>query len=348
VKGKGHEPAEADPVDRLHAVPPGRTGPAPVGMARPSWTRTFAEELLAVGTRRPDVVALTAAMLEPTGLAPFAAAFPGRTVDVGIAEQHAVTTAAGLAMGGLHPVVAVYATFLNRAFDQVLLDVGLHRLPVTFVLDRAGVTGADGPSHNGMWDLSVLGAVPGMRIAAPRDAARLRELLSEAIDEVAGPTALRFPKGSTGADLPALARIGGGDVLSADRHAEALLVAVGPLAEAAVGAAGLLRADGIPVTVVDPRWVLPVDPALVDAARAHRLVVTVEDNGVAGGFGDAVARALRGAQVPVELLTLGLPQDFLDVGVREHILAAHGLDAAGIADAVRTRLRPRNLVRALG
>ena len=341
-KGRGHLPAESDELDRQHAVAPPRTGPQ-----RPSWTSVLAAELVEVGGRRPDVVALTAAMLEPTGLAPFARAFPDRVVDVGIAEQHAVTSAAGMAMGGLHPVVALYATFLNRAFDQVLLDVALHRLPVTFVLDRAGVTGSDGPSHNGMWDLSVLGVVPGMRVAAPRDAARLRELLGEAVAEDGGPTALRFPKGSPGRDLPAVGRLGGADVLAADRAADVLLLAVGPLAEPALRTAELLRAGGVAATVVDPRWVLPVDPALVAAASGHRLVVTLEDNGAAGGFGDAVGRALRAAGVRTELLTLGLRQEFLEVGARDRLLAEQGLSAEAVAEAVLARLDPPSRVRAL-
>jgi 1-deoxy-D-xylulose-5-phosphate synthase len=342
TKGRGFEPAETDPHDRLHAVSPPRTGPA-----RPSWTSHAGDELVRIGERRADVVALTAAMLEPTGLAPFAAAFPDRVVDVGIAEQHAVTSAAGLALGGLHPVVAVYATFLNRAFDQVLLDVGLHRLPVTLVLDRAGVTGSDGPSHNGMWDLSVLGIVPGMRVAAPRDATRLRELLREAVDDDRGPTAVRFPKGSPCADLPAVGRIGGADVLVDGGRAGVLLLALGPLAAAAVEAAERLRGAGIAATVVDPRWVLPVERALAAHAAGHRLVVTVEDNGLVGGFGDAMGRALQEAGGAVELLTLGLPQEYLEGGEREQLLAEHGLDAAGITAAVLARLRPQRPVRAL-
>jgi 1-deoxy-D-xylulose-5-phosphate synthase len=333
TKGRGYAPAETDPHDRLHAVPPPRSGPG-----RPGWTAHAGDELVRIGSRRPDVVALTAAMLEPTGLAPFAAAFPDRVVDVGIAEQHAVTCAAGLALGGLHPVVAVYSTFLNRAFDQVLLDVGLHRLPVTFLLDRAGITGADGPSHHGMWDLSVLGIVPGMRVAAPRDATRLRELLGEAVDDDSGPTAVRFPKGSPCADLPPVGRIGGGDVLTDGGPADVLVLAVGPLASSAVTAAASLQAAGVGVTVVDPRWVLPVDPALVAAAAGFRLVVTVEDNGLAGGFGDAVGRALRAAGTDADLLTLGLRQEYVQVGEREQLLAEQGLDAAGIAGAVLGRL----------
>jgi 1-deoxy-D-xylulose-5-phosphate synthase len=341
-KGRGHLAAETHELDRQHAVAAPRTGPQ-----RPSWTSVLAAELVEVGGRRPDVVALTAAMLEPTGLAPFARAFPDRVVDVGIAEQHAVTAAAGLAMGGLHPVVALYATFLNRAFDQVLLDVALHRLPVTFVLDRAGVTGSDGPSHNGMWDLSVLGVVPGMRVAAPRDATRLRELLGEAVAEDGGPTAVRFPKGSPGRDLPAVGRLGGGDVLAMDRAADVLLLAVGPFAETALDAAARLRDAGIGATVIDPRWVLPVEPALVAAAGQHRLVVTLEDNGVAGGFGDAVGRALRDAGSRTELVTLGLRQDFLDMGERDALLAGQGLTAAAVAETVLARLTPPTRVRAL-
>jgi 1-deoxy-D-xylulose-5-phosphate synthase len=284
------------------------------------------------------VVAVTAAMLLPTGLGGFAGAFPDRVYDVGIAEAHAMTSAAGLAMGGLHPVVCVYATFLNRAFDQLLMDVALHRMPVTLVLDRAGVTGTDGPSHNGMWDLSLLGMVPGMRVAAPRDGQRLRALLREAVDHAGGPSAIRFPKADVSGEVPALGRLGAADLLRADPDADVLIVAVGALAGAALDAADELAAAGIRVTVADPRWLLPVDPALVLAAGQHRLVVTVEDNGVHGGFGDAYARAARVAGVPVELLTLGLAQDFLEHGERRAMLAGQGLDGPGIAAAVRARV----------
>jgi 1-deoxy-D-xylulose-5-phosphate synthase len=328
-KGRGHPPAETDEVDCQHAVNP--AGPAATGE---TWTGAFGEELVALGADRPDVVALTAAMLHPTGLHPFSLKYPERVFDVGIAEQHALTCAAGLAMGGLHPVVCVYATFLNRALDQVLMDVALHRLPVTLVLDRAGITGSDGASHHGMWDLSLLGAVPGMRVAAPRDAERLRDLLREAVRHP-GPTALRFPKGEAPPDLPALGRLGHADVLARGPADRVLLVAVGPLAGAAVAAARDLAGDGIGVTVVDPRWALPADPALVAAAARYRLVVTVEDGGVAGGVGDAFGRALRQAGTRVELRTLGLPQRFVPHGGRGALLAAHGLDAAGIAAAIR-------------
>jgi len=335
-KGQGHPPAENDPTDCMHAISPmPASGKKPAG---PSWTQVLADELVAVGRERPDVVALTAAMLHPTGLHSFAYHFPDRVFDVGIAEQHAVTSAAGLAMGGLHPVVCIYATFLNRAFDQVLMDVALHRLPVTFVLDRAGVTGSDGPSHNGMWDLSVLGVVPGMRVAAPRDGDRLRALLREAVAHADGPTAIRFPKAEVSGQIPAVGQLGSADVLRTHSDAEVLILPTGPLAEVALAAAEELERSGSPATVVDPRWVLPVDPALVTAAGRYRLVVTVEDNGVNGGFGDAFARAARAAGVRVDIRTLGLPQDFLPHGSRGGLLAEQGLDGMGIVAAVKEAL----------
>src|SRR4051794_24577057 len=332
-KGRGYPPAENDEADNFHGVSviDPHTG-IPVGVAPPSWTQVFAEEMLAIGHERDDVVAVTAAMLRPVGLHPFATTFPDRVFDVGIAEQHAVTSAAGMATGGLHPVVCVYATFLNRAFDQVLMDVALHRLPVTFVLDRAGVTGEDGPSHNGMWDLSLLGIVPGMRVAAPRDATRLRQLLREAVEHDTGPTALRFPKASVAdEDIDALDRIGGMDVLRRDEGADVLIVAVGALAPLALDVADRVSAQGLPVTVVDPRWVLPVDDSLPALAAAHSLVVVIEDNGRAGGIGDAVARALRARRVDVEVATYGLPQEFLPTGKRAAVLSDAGLSAQDLA-----------------
>ncbi len=341
-KGAGHRPAEEHELDRMHTVSPA-TGPV-AAPARPSWTEVVGAELQLLAARNNRVVAVTAAMLEPTGLLPLAGWAPGRVHDVGIAEQHAVTSAAGLAMGGLHPVVAVYATFLNRAFDQVLMDVALHRLPVTFVLDRAGVTGPDGPSHHGMWDLSLLGSVPGMRVAAPRDARTARALLADAVADDDGPTAVRFPRGRVAADLPALDRLGTADLLHRPAAAgQVLLVAVGALAGPAVAAAEQLTALGVPTTVADPGWLLPVDPALAEAAGRYRLVVTVEDNGLAGGYGDAFCRAARDARVRAEIISLGLPQRFLAHGERADLLAAAGLDCAGIVRRVRTELdeRPR-------
>lgn len=334
-KGRGFPPAENNDEDCLHG--PGPFDPvtgASTAPASRSWTAVFADELTALGTERPDLVAITAAMLYPTGLATFAARFPERTYDVGIAEQHAVTSAAGLALGGLHPVVAIYSTFLNRAFDQVLMDVALHRLPVTIVLDRAGVTGDDGASHNGMWDLSVLQVVPGLRIAAPRDEIRLRQLLREAVAVTDGPTVLRFPKGAVTGNVDHVGRLGDMDVLMSASEHDVLLVGVGPMAGICVDTARRLAAQGIGATVVDPRWVKPLDPALVSAAAQHRLVAVVEDNGLVGGAGDAVGRLLREHRVRTPLQTFGIPQRFLDHGKRPQILADAGLTAQDLAHAV--------------
>ncbi|WP_199431725.1 1-deoxy-D-xylulose-5-phosphate synthase [Qaidamihabitans albus] len=333
-KGHGYPPAVNHEADQMHQTDPidPATGLPPVKGT--SWTSVFGEELARIGDERDDVVAITAAMLRSTGLHKFAEAHPERWFDVGIAEQHAVTSAAGLAMGGMHPVVAVYSTFLNRAFDQALMDVALHRQPVTFVLDRAGITGPDGPSHHGMWDLSLLGMVPGMRVAAPRDAETLREELREAVAVSDGPTALRFSKGSVVESVPALERTGPVDVLRRDQDADVLLVAVGAFAPLGLAAAGRLADQGIGVTVVDPRWVVPVPGELVALARTHRLVVTVEDSGRHGGFGSALAAALRDADCDVPLRDLAVPQRFLAHGTRNEVLAGVGLTAQDVARKV--------------
>ncbi|MFL6240099.1 MAG: 1-deoxy-D-xylulose-5-phosphate synthase [Actinomycetes bacterium] len=334
-KGFGYAPAEDDEADNLHG--PGAFDPVTgqvLASADRKWTHVFADEMVAIGRERRDVVAITAAMLEPVGLGAFAAAYPDRVFDVGIAEQHAVTSAAGLAMGGLHPVVCVYATFLNRAFDQVLLDVALHKLPVTFVLDRAGVTGEDGPSHNGMWDLSLLQVVPGLRIAAPRDTATLRAALREAIGTNDGPTVVRFPKASIGPDVPAIGTVGGMDVLVRGGDDDVLIVSVGALATTAVDLAARLSDQGIGATVVDPRWVKPVDAALPALAARHRLVVTIEDNGRVGGVGETTAAALRDAGVPTPVKVFGLPQEFLDHASRSEVLTDVGLSAQVLAHEV--------------
>ncbi len=343
-KGFGYGPAVENEDDCLHQVPGAPRIAAVPGAPTKTWSQVFGDELLEIGRRRPDVVAITAAMLHPTGLAAFARAFPDRVYDVGIAEQHAVTSAAGLAMGGLHPVVAIYATFLNRAFDQVLMDVALHKLPVTLVLDRAGVTGPDGASHNGMWDGSILQVVPGLRIAAPRDAARVTELLDEAVAVADGPTVVRFPKGTVGGEVEAVARLGGMDVLrepGPDAGADVLLLGAGPMALMCLAVAERLADHGIGVTVADPRWIKPVDEAVVGAARRHRLVAVVEDNGRVGGFGDAVSRLLRDHDVDVPVKTFGLPQQFLTHGDRSEVLAAVGLTpqhlARQITEAVARR-----------
>ncbi|WP_182046763.1 1-deoxy-D-xylulose-5-phosphate synthase [Curtobacterium sp. ME26] len=336
-KGHGFEPALRDQADQFHAVGhiDPETGESLDVSAGPSWTSVFASSLADLGAADPRIVAITAAMLRPTGLHRFQERFPSRVIDVGIAEQHAVTSAAGLAYGGLHPVVALYATFLNRAFDQVLMDVALHRAGVTFVLDRAGITGPDGPSHHGMWDLALLQVVPGIRIAAPRDAPTLREELGEAVAVDDAPTVLRWSKGSVGPDVPALRRLHDGvDVLrdpAEGQEPDVLFVAVGSMVQVALEAATLLEAQGIGVTVVDPRWVVPIPASLIDLSREHRLVITVEDGVRVGGVGTRLRQDLRAAGVDTGVNELGLPDEFIDHASRSEILADVGLTAQAIA-----------------
>ena len=333
-KGFGYDAAERHEADQFHSP-----GPFDVatGVEKPKgqiWTDIFADEMVTLGGERRDLVAITAAMLHPVGLHLFAAKYPERTFDVGIAEQHAATSAAGLALGGLHPVVAIYATFLNRAFDQVLMDVALHKCGVTFVLDRAGVTGDDGASHNGMWDMSVLQVVPGLRLAAPRDGARLRELLREAVQVDDAPTVVRFPKGPPIADIEAVDRAGSCDVLVRKGAKDVLIVGVGSMASTSVDVAERLVAQGIGVTVVDPRWVKPFDPAIVDLARAHRLVVSVEDNGKVGGCGSVLLQTLNEARVETPMRLHGIPQQFLGHAKRAAILEQIGLTAQSLARSI--------------
>jgi 1-deoxy-D-xylulose-5-phosphate synthase len=336
-KGRGYQPALADEADRFHAV--GKIHPdtgLPISSSGADWTGVFADEMVELGREREDIVAITAAMLQPVGLDKFAKAFPDRVYDVGIAEQHGAVSAAGLATGGLHPVFAVYATFLNRAFDQVLMDVALHKCGVTFVLDRAGVTGTDGASHNGMWDMSILQVVPGLRIAAPRDADQVRAQLREAVEVDDAPTVVRYSKGAVGPAVEAVGRVGGMDVLreAGTDTPDVLLVSVGALAPMCLEIAGLLDQQGISTTVVDPRWVKPVDEAMAPLAERHRVVVTVEDNGRVGGVGCAVAQALRDAGVDVPLRDFGIPPRFLDHASRKEVLAEIGLTAPDIARQV--------------
>ena len=356
-KGQGYAPAESDDAEQMHSPPAFDpiTG-KPKAATSNTWTHAFGREMVVAGAERLDVVAITAAMCGPTGLTPFATAFPDRVFDVGIAEQHALTSAAGLAMGGMHPVVAVYATFLNRAFDQLLMDCALHRLGVTVVLDRAGVTGEDGPSHHGMWDMSLAAIVPGLRMAAPRDAVTLAEELAEALQVDNGPTVLRFPKGAAPAAVQAIRRFHlttnvpqavsgrdgapgrvphGVDILAeppAGEDRDVLLVAVGAFGGLAVEAAGLLAAQGIGVTVVDPRWALPVPPEIGALAADHRLVVTVEDGGRSGGVGAAITDVLAGSGLPVQVLAL--PQRFLEPAPRAELLGDLGLTARAVARGI--------------
>ncbi|KJQ54696.1 1-deoxy-D-xylulose-5-phosphate synthase [Microbacterium sp. SA39] len=335
-KGRGFQPARDDEADQFHAV--GRIDPLTgeeLSSGGRGWTDVFSDALVAVGERRSDVIAMTAAMLRPTGLAPFAERFPDRVYDVGIAEQHAVASAAGLAFGGLHPVVALYATFMGRAFDQVLMDVALHRAGVTFVLDRAGVTGPDGPSHHGMWDLAMLQIVPHIRIAAPRDGARLTEALDEAVEVDDAPTVIRFPKGALADDLPAIERLDDGvDVLARGESEDVLIVAIGPFAALAMDVADRLRAQGIGATVIDPRWAIPVQPSVVSLAAQHRLVITLEDGIRVGGIGTRVRQVLREAGIDTAVDELGLPDEFIDHASRDEILADAGLTASKIAQDI--------------
>jgi len=332
TKGFGYPPAETDQTDAWHSTgifdPDSGASVRKTGLA---WTDAFADELVRIGAERPEIVAITAAMLHPTGLAPFAERFPERTFDVGIAEQHALTSAAGLGMAGLHPVVAVYSTFLNRAFDQLLMDVALHRQPVTLVLDRAGVTGDDGASHNGMWDMSILSVVPGLQLAAPRDETTLREALREAVAISDGPSVLRFPKGVLPPEIPALERRGRVDILRRGGRPDVLLVAVGSMVPMCLAVAERAADHGIEVTVVDPRWVLPVAPELVALAASSRLVVTVEDGGRAGGVGTTLTQALQDRDCDVPVRALGLPQTFFEHGSRGQVLADAGLTEQDVA-----------------
>jgi 1-deoxy-D-xylulose-5-phosphate synthase len=334
-KGRGYAPAEKDEADRFHGV--GIIDPdtgRPLNAGGPSWTGAFADEMVRIGHERPDVVAITAAMLGPTGLDRFGEAFPERTYDVGIAEQHAATSAAGMAYGGLHPVVALYATFLNRAFDQVLMDCALHRAGVTFVLDRAGITGDDGASHNGMWDMAMLEVVPGLRIAAPRDEATLRTELREAVEVSDAPTVVRFPKGALGPTIPALRTGDGYDVIAESGRPEVLIVSVGAFAPLCIDVAERLKAQGIGVLVVDPRWVKPLPASLAELATTARLVVVIEDGIRTSGIGSATSQLLRDCDIEVPVRNFGVPERFLEHGKRAEVLAECGLTAQDISRAV--------------
>ena len=333
-KGKGYDPAVSDEADQFHAV--GQidpdTGVSIESSGKMSWTSVFADELVSIADKNKSVVGITAAMLIPVGMHKFAAKYPDRVFDVGIAEQHAVTSSAGMAFGGLHPVVAVYATFMNRAFDQVLMDVALHKAGVTFVLDRAGVTGPDGASHHGMWDLAMLQIVPGIRIASPRDETRLREQLTEAVAIADAPTVIRFSKGTVANELPAIRRLEDGvDVLYESSAKDVLILTVGAMAETGIQVAKMLSDQGIGSTVVDPRWVIPVPKSIVKMAADHRLVVTIEDGIRVGGIGTRVRQDLRAAQIDTALSEIGLPDEFLEHASRNEILERVGLTAQSIS-----------------
>ena len=341
-KGRGYEPARQDEADQFHAV--GVINPEtglPFAEGGRIWTDEFSDEMCEIGAERPDVVALTAAMLIPVGLDKFAARFPDRVFDVGIAEQHALTMAAGLAFGGLHPVVAVYATFLNRAFDQLLMDAALHKAGVTVVLDRAGVTGTDGASHNGMWDMTISAVVPGLRLAAPRDGVQVRRQLREAVEVSDGPTVLRFPKGDVADPIARVRQLGSLDVLqeTGQGAVDLLIVGVGAMAATSVSVAEKLEAQGVSVRVVDPRWVLPVSPDLVHAAGDATAMAVIEDNLVSGGIGSSVTLAMRQAGLRAPVHCYGIPKEFLRHASRGQVLDQIGLTPDAIATSLGRELR---------
>ena len=334
-KGRGHQPAVADEAEKFHAV--GIVDPAtgaPLAKSVTSWTKVFSEELLALGRERSDIVAITAAMLGPTGLDKFEKEFPERTIDVGIAEQHAVTSAAGMAFAGLHPVVAVYSTFLNRAFDQLLLDVALHKAGVTFVLDRAGITGDDGPSHNGIWDLALTGIVPTLHVGAPRDETRLREILREAVAISNAPSLLRFPKGAVQSDIPAFERRDGIDVLYRGESADVLLVSIGAMAAIAVEAASMAYREGVGVTVIDPRWVKPLPTSLVTMAQRYKSVVVLEDGIKHGGIASSISEMFREAGLATPIHSIGVPLEFIEHSKRAEIMSDLGITAQNISRSI--------------
>lgn len=343
-KGHGFAPAVNEPQDQMHST--GAIDPVtgvPKGKSQPGWTAVFSEELIAAAEKRDDIVAITAAMAGPTGLMPFAEKFPDRFFDVGIAEQHAMASASGLALGGLHPVVAIYSTFLNRAFDQLLMDIALLKQPVTIVLDRAGVTGSDGASHNGVWDMSLTTIIPGIHVAAPRDGQRLRELFQESLDIDSGPSVVRFPKGNLLEDMDAVATTDDGvDILyesseegSAEESAKkVLIISIGAMAARSLGAADILEEQGMSVTVVDPRWLCPVAPSLIEMADAHDIVVVAEDGMMRAGVGSLFDEAFSAAEVDTPLRRVAFPSIFPKHGSRGEVLEEVGMDAEGIAATV--------------
>ena len=334
-KGRGYTPAIEDMAEKFHAV--GIVDPVtgkPLKASAPSWTNTFSEEITAIGRENSKVVAITAAMLGPTGLDKFAQSFPERTIDVGIAEQHAVTSAAGLAYAGMHPVIAIYSTFLNRAFDQLLLDVALHKAGVTFVLDRAGITGDDGPSHHGIWDLALTGIVPNMHVGAPRDGARLKEILRECVAIENAPSMVRFPKGAVPADIPAVQRVDGIDILHRGLTPQVLVISVGSMAGMALEVAQLAKAQSIEITVIDPLWVKPISPAVIALCANYSTVVVMEDGIKHAGIASTISEALRNSDTNCSLHSIGVPLEFIEHSKRAEILEDLEITPAAIVQQI--------------
>ena len=334
-KGRGYKPALDDMAEKFHAV--GIVDPVtgkPLKASAPSWTNVFSEEITQIGRENPKVVAITAAMLGPTGLDKFAQSFPDRTIDVGIAEQHAVTSAAGLAYAGVHPVIAIYSTFLNRAFDQLLLDVALHNAGVTFVLDRAGITGDDGPSHHGIWDLALTGIVPHMHVGAPRDGARVKELLRQCIAIDNAPSMIRFPKGAIPADIPALERVDGIDILHRGDTNQVLVISIGSMAAMALEVAQLAHKESIEVTVIDPLWVKPISSNLTALCAKYSTVVVMEDGIKHAGIASTISESLREAGSPCVVHSIGVPLEFIEHSKRNEILEDLKITPAAIVQQI--------------
>jgi 1-deoxy-D-xylulose-5-phosphate synthase len=334
-KGRGYTPAIEDMAEKFHAV--GIVDPVtgkPLKASAPSWTNVFSEEITQIGRENSKIVAITAAMLGPTGLDKFSQSFPERTIDVGIAEQHAVTSAAGLSYAGMHPVIAIYSTFLNRAFDQLLLDVALHNAGVTFVLDRSGITGDDGPSHHGIWDLALTGIVPNMHVGAPRDGARLKEILRQSVAIQNAPSMIRFPKGAVPADIPALERISGTDILHRGENKQVLLISVGSMASMAMEVAGLAKKQSIEITVIDPLWVKPISPDVIAMCGQYGTVIVMEDGIKHAGIASTISEALREAGSNCVLHSIGVPLEFIEHSKRNEILEDLAITPAEIVQQI--------------
>jgi len=334
-KGRGYSPAIEDMAEKFHAV--GIVDPLtgkPLKASAPSWTNVFSEEIVQLGQENNKIVAITAAMLGPTGLDKFAAKFPARTIDVGIAEQHAVTSAAGMAFAGMHPVIAIYSTFLNRAFDQLLLDVALHNAGVTFVLDRAGITGDDGPSHHGIWDLALTGIVPKMHVGAPRDGARLKEILRGCLAVTNAPSMVRFPKGAIPEDISAIERVDGIDVLYRGASNQLLIISVGSMAGMAIEIAELASLKSLDITVVDPLWVKPISPALLALCSNFKTVLVMEDGIKHAGIASSISEALREQQIECTLHSIGIPLEFIEHSKRAEILEDLDITPAAIVQQI--------------
>jgi 1-deoxy-D-xylulose-5-phosphate synthase len=334
-KGRGYKPALDDEAEKFHAV--GIVDPVtgkPLKASATSWTNVFSEEITQIGQENSKVVAITAAMLGPTGLDKFAQNFPDRTIDVGIAEQHAVTSAAGLAYAGVHPVIAIYSTFLNRAFDQLLLDVALHNAGVTFVLDRAGITGDDGPSHHGIWDLALTGIVPHMHVGAPRDGARLKELLRQCIAIDNAPSMIRFPKGAIPADIPALERVDGIDILHRGGTNQVLVISIGSMASMALEVAQLAHQQSIEITVIDPLWVKPMSSNVTALCAKYSTVVVMEDGIKHAGIASTISESLREAGSQCSVHSIGVPLEFIEHSKRNEILEDLKITPAAIVQQI--------------